>query len=142
MARIDWVKTRLAMWGAWRARREDSGLGYPKVNILLSMGGGGSGGYRETQVPINDIEAAETDRAVESLRLVKSHLYLTLQYIYVRNSGITLAAQRMGKAPSTIKANLEQADHELVKWFDDQRQAKEKRAGKVAVNSSEGGFTP
>ena len=125
MARIDWVSTRLAIWGAWKARREDSGLGYPRTNILLSMGGGGAGGYRETVVPINELEAAETDRAVESLKLVKSHLYLTLQYIYVRNTGIRLCAQRMGRAESTIKAQLEQADAEIARWFDAKREAAE-----------------
>lgn len=123
MARIDWVSTRLAIWGAWKARREDSGLGYPRTNILLSMGGGGAGGYRETVVPINELEAAETDRAVESLKLVKSHLYLTLQYIYVGNTGIRLCAQRMRRAESTIKAQLEQADAEIARWFDAKREA-------------------
>lgn len=125
MARIDWVSTRLAIWGAWKARREDSGLGYPRTNILLSMGGGGAGGYRETVVPINELEAAETDRAVESLKLVKSHLYLTLQHIYVGNTGIKLCAQRMGRAESTIKAQLEQADAEIARWFDAKREAAE-----------------
>lgn len=125
MARIDWVSTRLAIWGAWKARREDSGLGYPRTNILLSMGGGGAGGYRETVVPINELEAAETDRAVESLKLVKSHLYLTLQYIYVGNTGIRLCAQRMRRAESTIKAQLEQADAEIARWFDAKREAAE-----------------
>jgi len=117
MARIEWVKSRLVAWGAWKARREDSGLGFQRVNILLSMGGSGAGGYRETVVPINEIEAAETDRAVESLLLVKSHLYLTLQLIYVRNTGIRLAAQRLRRAESTVKAQLDQADAELAVWF-------------------------
>ena len=128
MARIEWVKDRLVVWGGWKARREDSGLGFPSVNILLSMGGG-TGGYRETVVPINEIEAAETDRAVESLRLVKSHLYLTLQLIYVRNTGIRLAAQRLQRAESTVKAQLDQADAELSVWFYERRIERERRAG-------------
>jgi hypothetical protein len=125
MARIEWVKERLVIWGAWKARREDSGLGFPRINILLSMGGGGAGGYREAVVPINELEAAETDRAVESLKLVKSHLYLTLQYIYVRNTGIRLCAQRMGRAESTIKAQLEQADAEIARWYEVRREQAE-----------------
>ncbi|MEN9903690.1 MAG: hypothetical protein RLZZ555_255 [Pseudomonadota bacterium] len=129
MARIEWVSSRLAIWGAWKARREDAGLGFARVNILLSLGGGGQGGYRESSVPINELEAAETDRAVESLKLVKSHLYLTLQYIYVRNTGIRLAAQRMQRAESTIKAQLEQADAEIARWFEARReQAEAKRS--------------
>ncbi len=129
MARIEWVKDRLVVWGGWKARRENSGLGFPSANILLSMGGSGASGYRETVVPVNEIEAAETNWAVESLLLVKSHLYLTLQLIYVQNTGIRLAAQRLQRAESTVKAQLEQADAELAAWFEARRAGREQRAG-------------
>lgn len=128
MARIEHIHRRLLTWGAWRARREDAGLGFPKVNILLSMGGGGAGGYRETVVPLNEIEAAETDRAVESLKLAKSHLYLTLHYIYIRNTGVTGTARKMGRSRSTINAQLDQADVEVARWLDDRREQREAAA--------------
>ena len=76
-------------------------------------------------IPINDVDAAETDRAVSSLRLVKSHLYLTLHHIYVDGWGIKRTAVVMRKAESTVKANLDQADHALAAWYQAQR---EKRA--------------
>lgn len=125
MARIDWITARLKTWGAWKARREDNGLGFPTVNILLSAGGGRGSGYRETIVPASEIEAAETDRAIESLKFTKSHLYLTLQHIYVRNAGVKGTAHAMRRAESTIKAQLEQADAELARWFEARREQAE-----------------
>jgi hypothetical protein len=121
MARIEWINAKLKVWGAWKVRREDLALGYPKVNILLSMGGGGSSGYRDTPMHIDEIDAAQTDRAVEALRLVKSHLYLTLQYIYVQNKGVSRTAAAMGRSRAAIHAQLDQADIELARWFDDAR---------------------
>lgn len=128
MARIDHIHRRLVVWGAWRARREDSGLGYPKVNILLSMGGGGASGYRETVLPLNEIEAAETDQAVESLRLVKSHLYVTLHHIYIGNKGVTGTARLMARSRAAINAQLDQADIDLARWLEDRQQQRESKA--------------
>lgn len=114
MARIKWVSERLKRWGAWCARREANGLGYAKSSIFLSMPSGGS---REAEIPVNDLEAAQTDRAVESLRFSRSHLHMALLLIYVQNLGVKLTARRMARAESTIKANLEEADRALAEWF-------------------------
>ena len=130
MARLDHIHRRLVAWGAWRARREDAGLGFPKVNILLSMGGGGAAGYRETVVPLNEIEAAETDRAVESLRLVKSHLYLTLHYVYIKNKGVTGTARAMARSRAAIHAQLDQADVEIQRWLEDLREQRDQASKK------------
>ena len=130
MARLDQIHRRLVVWGAWRARREDAGLGFPKVNILLSMGGGGAGGYRETVVPLDEIEAAETDRAVESLRLVKSHLYLTLHCIYIRNMGVTATARRMARSRAAVSAQLDQADVEILRWLEARREQRDQATKK------------
>lgn len=128
MARIKWVSERLKRWGAWRARKESNGLGYARSSIFLSVPSGGS---PDAAVPINDLEAAQTDRAVESLRFTRSHLHMVLVLIYVNNTGIKNAARRMARAESTVKSNLEDADHALSEWFD--KQATQNRAG---------GFTP
>jgi len=130
MARLDHIHRRLVLWGAWRARREDAGLGFPKVNILLSMGGGGAAGYRETVVPLDEIEAAETDRAVESLRLVKSHLYLTLHYVYIKNKGVTGTARAMARSRAAIHAQLDQADVEIQRWLEDLREQRDQASKK------------
>lgn len=134
MARLDHIHRRLIRWGAWRARREDYGLGFSKVNILLSLGGGGAGGYREAVIPTDELEAAEIDRAVESLKLVKSHLYLTLHYIYIKNQGVTGTARAMARSRAAINAQLDQADVEIHRWLEDLR--------KQRVSAEKRSFTP
>ncbi len=123
MARIKWITERLKRWGAWRARKDGNGLGYAKSSIFLALP---SSGGHDGDVPINDLEAAKTDRAVESLRFTRSHLHRALVLIYVDNIGIRNAAIKMARAESTIKANLEDADHALAEWFD--RQGNERQA--------------
>lgn len=115
MARIKWITERLKRWGAWRTKRDSHGLGYAKSSIFMALPSGGSSS--NDAVPINDLEAAQTDRAVESLRFTRSHLHRVLVLIYVDNAGTKLAARRMARAESTVKANLEEADHALVEWF-------------------------
>ena len=115
MARIEWVKHRLNNWAIWKARESAGGLGFSKQNVLLALGQGDR--YRESVVPVDDVDASTTDVAVESLRAGKGHLYLTLQLVYVKGVGHQEAARTMGRAESTIKANLEHADQALREWF-------------------------
>ncbi len=128
MARIKWITERLKRWGAWRARKDGNGLGYAKSSIFLSLPSSGS---RDDDVPINDLEAAKTDRAVESLRFTRSHLHMALVLIYVDNIGVRNAARKMARAESTVKANLEDADHALAEWFERQPGGREDASRKV-----------
>lgn len=122
MARIEWVKQRLENWGNWKEREARGGLGFATQSVLLATGGSG---YRETIVPVNDLDAAETNTAVESLKLgARSHLYVALQCYYVRGLGIAGTARYMVRSPSTVHANLDQADHALAQWFQEREQAK------------------
>lgn len=131
MARLDWVHKRLQEWGRWRTQRESSGLGYPKQSAFarLAPSGGGWG----SAVPVDSVEASRTEEAVRSLLLSRSHLYRALELIYVRQVGIRAAALQMGRAESTVKANLEQADHAIAAWLEAQAAA---RAGKQAAKGS------
>lgn len=123
MARIEWVKHRLENWALWKDREGRGGLGYATQSVLLSEPGGG---YRESIVPIDDIDASLTNTAVESLRPTRSHLYMTLQHIYVQGIGIKETCRRMARAESTIFANLDQADKALSEWFGERAQKQKK----------------
>jgi len=114
MARIEWVKQRLENWALWKEREVHSGLGFAKQSVLLSDA---VDRYREASIPVDSVDAALTNTAVESLRDGRSHLYMTLQLIYIAGIGIRETARRMARAESTIKAHLEQADHALSQWF-------------------------
>ena len=114
MARIEWIKNRLNNWALWKARESAGGLGFAKQSVLLSEA---VDRYRESVLPVDEVDAVTTNAAVESLRAGREHLYRALQLIYVHGVGIKEAARLMARAESTVKANLEQADHALREWF-------------------------
>jgi hypothetical protein len=120
MARIEWVKHRLDNWAMWKDRQSKGGLGYATRSVLLSEA---VDRYRESIIPVDDVDAELTNSAVESLRSGRSHLYMTLQYIYVQGIGIRETARRMQRVESTIKANLDQADHALSAWFGERQES-------------------
>lgn len=121
MARIEWVKHRLNNWALWKDRESRCGLGYATQSVLLTEA---VDRYREAQLPVDDVDAEVTNQAVESLRDGKQHLYMTLQFIYVKGIGIKMTARMMARAESTIKANLDSADHSLSEWFNARAEAK------------------
>ena len=132
MARIEWVKLRLNNWALWAERERSGGLGYNTRSVLLADTSGRDG-YRESVVPVDEVDGGLTNTAVESLRLTRSHLYVTLHHIYPGGLGVKETARRMGRAESTIKLSLDEADRALATWFTDRQalQAKQ-RAGYVA----------
>lgn len=115
MARIEWVRERLENWARWAVQREGGALGYPRQSAFARLAG--KGRRAEAVIPIDDVDAALTDEAVNALRWDRPHLYLTLQCIYVQGREIRETAQVLGRAPSTISAHLEQADQALAVWF-------------------------
>ena len=130
MARIEWIKLRLNNWAEWKAREAGGGLGFGSQASFLREAG--QDGYRESVVPIDDVDASVTDQAVESLRAGKGHLYATLQCMYVQGLGVKLTARKLAKGESTIKAHLEQADRALSQWFGE-RADRQKRAVQSAA---------
>jgi DNA-directed RNA polymerase specialized sigma24 family protein len=114
MARIEWVKHRLDNWALWKEREKRGGLGFATVSVLLANRVDQS---RDTPLPVDETDAQATDLAVESLKLGRGHLYVTLYHIYIDGIGVRETARRMARAESTVKANLDQADHALSEWF-------------------------
>jgi DNA-directed RNA polymerase specialized sigma24 family protein len=126
MARIEWVRQRLDNWARWCSQQDGSGLGYPKQSSFLRNDGGGSSGG--AVVPINSLDASETDDGVKALQGRQSHLYLVLTLHYAQGLPRHLVAKRMGRTERTVINNLDSADVALARWFED-RQAARKLAG-------------
>lgn len=120
MARIEWIKQRLQNWALWCVQAESGGAGYSSTTSFLHEVD--SSRYRESVVPVDEVDASVTNQAVESLRPERSHLYETLHCIYPKGLGIKETARRTCRAESTIKAQLEQADLALKVWFDARQQ--------------------
>jgi hypothetical protein len=122
MARIEWVQLRLNNWALWRARNAAGGLGFPSESPLMHITS--TDRYREARLPIDEVDACKTDRAIESLKPDKRYLYETLYAMYVWDLGIKGTARRFGRAESTIHAQLCHADLMLSLWFAEDRAAK------------------
>jgi len=116
MARIEWVKHRLDNWARWKEREQSHGLGFYSQSAFLRVAVDGSG-YRETSIPVDDVEARQTDDAVQALLSEQGHLHRTLVLIYLEDSGIRAAALKLACAESTVKARLEQADHHVATFL-------------------------
>lgn len=135
MARIERIRLRLENWALWKMRESGGGLGYHSINVLASDVWS-RGSYNGMHIPHIDAEAAETDAAVQAMQLVKSHLYVTLQCIYIKGWGVQATARRMARAPSTIHAQLEQSDRWIEQWLRAQIIKREQRGRQM------GSFTP
>lgn len=123
MARIESINRRLRNWAAWAIKRDTGGQGYPTINILAKQMG--NGGHSDG-IPVNDVEASETDSAVKSLQYTRSHLYMVLRLHYIENLTLGKVALEMCRAESTVKRNLEDADAAIQAWLVDQ--AEKRRA--------------
>jgi pantoate kinase len=119
------VKLRLNNWALWKEREGSGGLGFRTSSVIIEVVD--QSGYRDSVIPVDDVDAGLTNSAVESLKLTRSHLYHTLQYIYPQGMGIAATARLMARAESTIKVQLEEADRALAAWFTD-RQEKQQAA--------------
>lgn len=124
MARIEWVKQCLENWAMWKVKEQAGGHGFPSQSSFL--GEASQDGYREAIIPIDDCDASVTNDAVEALKPARAHLYACLYCIYVHDTGIRGAAFQLGKAESTVKAQLDAADHALSAWFAERASRKEK----------------
>lgn len=125
MARIEWVKHRLDNWALWKDRERSGSLGYATQSVLLSEV---VDRYRETPMPVDETDALVTDHAVSSLRNTRAHLHETLVLIYIEGVGIRETSRRMMRAESTIKANLDQADHALSTWFAERAEQQKRKS--------------
>lgn len=116
MARIEWVKQRLNNWALWKERESRGGLGF-YTSSSFTWEVVDTSGYREMLSTVDDVEAGKTDKAVTSLLGEHAHLHRTLVLIYLEDKGIRETALAMCRAESTIKANLEKADHAIAAWL-------------------------
>ena len=130
MARIEWVKQRLENWARWHERAAGGGLGFASQSSFLKDVD--SSRYREAWVPVDEVEAGVTDKGVATLRASgRSHLYRTLELIYLKGVGIKVTARSIDRAESTVHAHLEQADAWLSEWFGERKRLQAEQRARV-----------
>jgi hypothetical protein len=108
-------------WALYKAREAGGGLGFATRSALLREP---SGGYRESIIPIDDVDAELTGQAVAALKPARTHLYDTLTCIYLKDMGIKGTALRLGCAASSINDRLCHADAAIAQWFRDRDERK------------------
>ncbi|WP_287919906.1 hypothetical protein [Comamonas sp.] len=129
MARIEYIKRRLDNWALWRSRMNDGGLGFKDRNPLAVWAEDvwTRNSYHGASIPHFDQDAEETDQAVQALKLGKGHLYVTLDFYYLKDLGVNECARRMRRAESTVHAQLADADRWIDAWL---RALQEEKAAK------------
>jgi len=125
MARIKWVQQRLENWAAWSRTKDSGGLGYPSQSPFVRLGP--SSGQRTSVVPVDGLDAALTERAVQSMRHTHEPLWLTLKLHYIEGYEIYRVAKQLCVAESTIKARLGAADARVAAWFEARAEVADKR---------------
>jgi hypothetical protein len=143
MPRRDWIEQRLLNWARWRAGGGAAGnLGYAAVKWA---GGakGGRDGYREAVIPTSDVEASETDDAVN--RLHPGGLRLAVYACYCGRGAEAERARELGIAVSTMYRRVEQAHDQLAEHFlahQDRQRAERERVARAIEDARQGSFTP
>lgn len=120
MARIDWVEERLLVWARWKIARGGGDMGYSSVD--LGGANGGRSGYVTASIPMLDVEAAETDEAVQ--KLYPGGLRLTVVEYYCGPGGVDDKLQRLCCAKATLMKRIEQAHEQIAVHF---REVRERR---------------
>lgn len=127
MARIEWVKHRLENWALWKDRESRGGLGFASQSAFLNEAA--TDRYRESRIPVDEVDAALTNTAVESLRAGESEVYLTLQLKYVHRPalGHNDIARMRGVGVRAIAERIDRADHLIRQWFAAREEQKTQR---------------
>lgn len=113
MARDEWMEQRLQNWARWKLMAGSGVLGYAAVN--LAQADAGRDGYVEARVPINEVDASETDQAVQQLH--PPVLRLTVVAYYTRRGGMREVTRALGCAEATVHARIAQAHTQLVAFL-------------------------
>ncbi|MFI8616499.1 hypothetical protein ACIGHN_13440 [Acidovorax sp. NPDC077693] len=141
MARLEHIRQRLENWALWKVRQNDGGLGY-HTRSVLAVDVWDAGSYNNNHVPHLELEAERTDEAVGALRLGRGHLHVTLCHYYLDGLGIRETARVMRRGESTIRAQLEQADHAIAVLLSHQAEERERQRMAAEQAERKRSFTP
>jgi hypothetical protein len=113
MARIDWIEQRLQNWARWSLMRGSGVLGYSAVD-LSNPTPGIRDPYAQAPIPTNEIEASETDDAVQRL---PGELKITVIEAYVGTGGLRQKLARLCCAERTLHDRIDRAHRLLANHF-------------------------
>lgn len=124
MARIGWVERRLDNWARWSNERASRGLGLPRQSMFLRAAGAPRGYGAGNRIPVESIDASQTERAVQALRGVNGLLHAAVIHHYLHGvSGQDLADRLGGVSVRRAYQRIEEAHQILDQWFREQRRS-------------------
>lgn len=130
MARVKWVEERLCNWARWKVMRGRGPLGYAAVN--LADADAGRSGYIEASVPVDDVEASETNDAVLGLT---PELQRTLLAVYcgegAGSGGVRQAARRLHLGESAVHARIDRAHRLMAQAFGERDERRKQERARV-----------
>lgn len=122
LARIGWIEHRLNNWARWSAERASRGLGLPRQSAFLRAASAPRSASVRNSVPTNDLDALQTEQAVQALRGINGVLHAAVVHHYLRDvSGQDLADRLGGVSVRRAYQRIEEAHQALATWFNDQR---------------------
>lgn len=127
MARIEWVEERLQVWARWKIARGSGDMGYSSVD--LGGANGGRSGYVTAAIPMLEVEAAETDEAVQGVH--PGELRLTVTEYYCGPGGIEEKMLRLGCAKATLMRRIEQAHEQIAGHIREVRARRDRERARV-----------
>jgi len=115
MMRIEWVERRLENWARWSAERASTSLGYPRATAFARAAAAPRHAEARNCIPVDGIEASQTEDAVQRLRYVRGVLHAAVFLHYVRGQDGSDLAASLGRI-STKRAYqlIEEAHFELA----------------------------
>lgn len=111
MARNEELERRCQNWARWREGAGGGGLGYGGGGWRVESG---SGGYRTATVPTSDVEAEQTNRAIEALQ---SSLRRTVEVYYLGTGTMEERCQQLQISRATIYVRIDRAHEDMSAWL-------------------------
>jgi len=106
----NYVNARLAAWAAWRVKRDDHGLGYPKHSAFVRLPGGGFWS------PEMNSQAEEIDKCVVALTPEKR---LVIMQAYTRTGTVEQKARICGCCEKTFYNRMAAAQRDILGYLND-----------------------
>lgn len=120
------IERRLQNWGRWKHGAGAGGLGYAKVRVGAEVVD--CDRELDSVVPTINVEAEETDRAVQALA---SELRATVEVVYVLGGGMADKARRLAVAEATVYARLKRARYVVSCWLSEHASARRAQLGRL-----------
>lgn len=125
MARSEDVERRLLNWARWRIGGASGGLGYAKASLGESPG---ASRYRESIIPTNGAEAAETEAVV---RCLEADLQRVVDLHYFEGLSVAMIAVRLSCSAATVYGRLDRVHLLLDQAFRDMQDARRNERQRV-----------